>query len=222
MLVHNNVPEREDVLGEINALFEKSDLDGQVLWHPTLDEGDDVPEAVMFIKERIRLAITVVPGLYSVKNSRWKVHDSDGGIPIENPLERAWSAAAAVRSKLSAAVRVGIYVIPVVIFPHMDENPDIIDACRRRKVRLLWGMDDDLVETLDSLPEPREIQSQLSDEFIADEIAILLDGTKPSRSTSSAKASPEGKQEGDGMDLSGHSVTMHHVDQVVINIGLPS
>ena len=222
MLTINHEPEREDVLGEINALFEKSDLDGQVLWHPTLEEDDNAPDAVMFIKEKIRLAITVVPGRCSVKDGRWKVHDSDGGIPIKNPLERAWSTGVAVRSKLSAAVRVGIYVIPVVIFPHMDEDPDIIDACRRRKVRLVWGMDDDLVETLASLPEAREIQHQLSDRFIADEVAILRDGTKHSRSTSPAKASSEGKQEGEGIDLSGHSVIMHHVDQVVINIALPS
>ena len=104
----------------------------------------------------------------------------------------------------------------------MDESPDIVDACRRRKVRLVWGMDDDLVETLANLPEPQEIQHQLSDQFIADEIAILQDGTKSSRFTSSAKAATAGEPDNDGTDLSGRAVVMHHVDQVVINIGLPS
>ena len=222
MLTYNSVPEREDALADINEIFEKSDRAGQVLWDPKVAVGEPAPDAVMFIKETIRLAIVIMTGPCSVENGRWKCNDSTGGVLVENPLERAWRAATAVRNKLKDAIGVGMYVIPVVIFPHTEERPDIIAACQRRKVRLVWGMDDDLVETLAGLPEPDEIQHQLSDEFIADEIAVLQKGDQLSGTAPKPKPEiPTEPDTGKAMDLSDRAVIMHHVDQVVINIQLP-
>ena len=72
MLTHNAAPEREDALAEINAIFEKSDLPGQVLWHPTIPGSEARPDAVVFIEETMRAALVVVPGTCSVNGSNWR------------------------------------------------------------------------------------------------------------------------------------------------------
>ena len=221
MLTHNAMPEREDVLADINALFEKSDQPGQVLWHPTIRGSDVSLDAVAFIEETMRAAIIVVPGRCSVDGTNWRIHDASGGVKIANPLERAWRAAEAVRNKLRESLGFGGYTIPVVIFPHMAPNDDIIAACRGRKVRLMWGLDDALVDTLATLPEPDELQTKLSAQFIVDEIAILREDDPPSGGTGEPKPAPDSPSAPDATDPTGHGVVMHHVDQVVINIVLP-
>ena len=221
MLTHNAIPEREDVLADINALFEKSELPGQVLWHPTIRGSDVSPDAVAFIEETMRASMIVVPGLCSVDGANWRGHDASGGVKMANPLERAWRAAEAVRNKLRESLGFGGYTIPVVVFPHMTSDDDIIAACRRRKVRLIWGLDDAFVDTLAALPEPEELQTQLSAQFIADEIAILQEDDPPSGGKGKSKPAPDSPSAPDATDLTGRVVVMHHVDQVVINIFLP-
>ena len=219
MLTHKAMPEREDVLADINALFEKSDMPGQVLWHPTIRGSDVAPEAVAFIEETMRAAIIVVSGLCSVDGSNWRIHDTSGGVSISNPLERAWRAAEAVRNRLRETLGKGGYTIPVVMFPHMTEDADIVAACRRRKVRLMWGLNDDFVDTLAALPEPDERQTTLTAQFIAEEIAILQEDNPPAGGR--GEPQPESPSAPDAMDLTGRGVLMQHVDQVVINIILP-
>lgn len=219
MLTHNAIPERGDVLADINALFEKSNLPGQVLWHPTIRGSDVSPEAVAFIEETMRAAIIVVSGLCSVDGSNWRIHDTGGGVSIANPLERAWRAAGAVRNRLREALGFGGYTIPVVIFPHMTEDADIVAACRRRKVRLMWGLNDAFVDTLAALPEPDELQTTLNAQFIAEEVAILQEDNPPSGGRGEPR--PESPSASDAMNLTGRGVLMQHVDHVVINIFLP-
>ena len=219
MLTHNAMPERGEVLAVINALFEKSDMPGQVLWHPTIRGSDVSPEAVAFIEGTMRAAIIVVSGLCSVDGSNWRIQDTGGGVPIANPLERAWRAAGAVRNRLREAIGKGGYEIPVVIFPHMTEDADIVAACRRRKVRLMWGLNDAFVDTLAALPEPDELQTTLTAQFIAEEIAILQEDNPPSGGRGEPR--PESPSASDAMNLTGRGVLMQHVDHVVINIFLP-
>ena len=150
------------------------------------------------------------------------MHDSTGGVKTPNPLERAWRAAEAVRIRLKNALGIGAYTHAVVIFPHMQEDAAIIAACRRRKVRLLWGLDDDLVDTLAALPEPEELQTQLSAQFIEDEIAVLQDDGAGDQEAAREPSNPPVAPDAGDVDLAGRGVYMQHVDQVVINIHLPN
>ena len=203
----------------VNRLFEQSDLKGQLLWNPQIDGNDPAPDLVIFIEELGRVAVTFVSSLHSVEGTKWYVHDSQGRIPTQNPLEKAWRAATAVREILRERVGIGAYTIPLVVFTIMCENTEIIAANAGRKVRIMWGLDD-LAAAQPDLPEENEIQPQLSADFIEIEVAALCQ--QPPEPDALPASSPAGNPEDDGMDLSGRTVIMHHVDQVVINIGLPS
>ena len=221
MLVTNAVPGGEDEFrAEINALFEASDRDGQVLWDPQLDPGEPSPGAVVFIEDTCRLAVKFVQSICSIEDGRWKAKDSAGGVPIETPLETAWRAAAAVRDAIKQRTGIGAYIIPVVVFVNMTESADILAARGRRKVRILWGTKD-LLERLASLPEEHELQPQLNSDLVADEVAALSQPPPDSGSTvAPASPAPQPAVESDisGLDLGSRPVIMQHVDTIHINI----
>ena len=97
---------------------------------------------------------------------------------------------------------------------HMAPNDDIIAACRRRKVRLMWGQDDAFVDMLAALPEAAEIQTQLSAQFIADEIAILQEEDPPFGGKGKSKPAPDSPSAPDAMDLTGRGVLMQRLRQI--------
>ena len=158
---------------EARARFEASDRPGQALFHPLVDPGDTAPHCVVFVEGVSRFAIRFMPGQYSLTNGQWLRQDDGGAaVPVEDPLEETWRAAAAVRTRLSRELEMGAYVIPVVIFPDMEPDAAILAAAQGRSVRALWGQGND-VQRLANLPDEQEAYPQLSRRFIEREVATL-------------------------------------------------
>ena len=164
-----------------------SDRSGQAIFHPLVDPGPAEPSCVVFLAGVARFAIRLMPGQYSLVNGQWLCHDEAGGAgAVDDPLEEAWQAAAAVRTKLKRELGIGAYVIPVAMFPDMGEDEDILAATQGTKVRVLCGRGD-LVRRLAGLPTEGQRQLQLSKRFIEREVATL---NRPSRRREPVAADP--------------------------------
>ena len=215
MLVKNANFDRDDPLHEINRLFEESDRAGQVLWQPRVDNGDAVPQAMIFFQEHCRLAVTFVTPICAVDGRNWKEMDSAGGVAMTNPINQAWRAAEAVRKTIKNALGIGAYVIPVVVFVNMAENAAITASLGRSQVKLVWQIQD-LVERFAALPEEHQLQPQLNADYIEEEM-LALDGA-PAASPSAKGAAAKTPTD---LDLNNRPVFFQHADTVHITIILP-
>ena len=172
---HNNSNDRPLTLAELEAIqqFEQSERDGQAVFHPRLAAGQPAPNCVAFFEEIGRFPITILEGPHSVEGSNWWRHEASGvQTPVDNPLEAAWQAAKVVRAEIKRKLNFNAYAIPVVWFPDMEEDEDILDEASGRSVRLFFGQVD-LVQRLASLPREDELQTQLSRQYIEREVAAL-------------------------------------------------
>ena len=218
MLVKNANFDREDPLHEINRLFEASDRAGQVLWQPRVDNGDAVPQAMIFFQEHCRLAVNFVKSICAVDGRNWKKMDSAGGVAMTNPINQAWRAAEAVRKTIKNTLGTGAYVIPVVVFVNMAENADITAALGRSQVKLVWEIQD-LVERCAALPEEHQVQPQLNTDLIEDETLAL--GWVPEASPTAKAAAAKTPTDLSDLDLNNRPVFFQHADTVHITINLP-
>ena len=219
MLTKNAVFDSDDPMYQINRLFEASDRAGLVLWQPRVDNGDAVPQAMVFFQEHCRLAVIFVTSICAIDGRNWTSMDSAGGVPMKNPIDQAWRAAEAVRNTIKKALGIGAYVIPVVVFVNMPENDDIKASLGRSQVKLVWQIED-LVERCAALPEEHQLQPQLNADFIEEETLAL--GWAPAKASPAAPAAAaERPADLSDLGLLGRAVVMHNVQSVVINIFLP-
>ena len=218
MLVKNANFDRDDPLHEINKLFAESDRAGQVLWHPRVDNGNAVPQAMIFFQEHCRLAVIFVTSICAIDGKNWTSMDSAGGVPMKNPIDQAWRAAEAVRNTIKKALGIGAYVIPVAVFVNMPENDDIKASLGRSPVKLVWQIED-LVERCAALPEEHQLQPQLNADYIEEEM-LALDGA-PEASPTAKGASAKTPTDLSDLDLANRFVFFQHADTVNINIILP-
>lgn len=153
--------------------FEASAQAGQVLFHPQVADGQPAPDCVALFEGVGRLSITFLEDRYTVEGGQWFRHQADGArSPMDNPLEKVWQAAQAIRAELKRELAINTYVIAVAWFPDMDEDEDILDQATGRKVRLLFGQDDP-AQRLASFPEDDELQTHLSRQYIKREVEVL-------------------------------------------------
>lgn len=174
-VVKNNDHNQPLTPAELEACrqFEQSHRDGQVLFRPVVAAGQVAPNCVTFLEKIGRFPMIILDGPHSVEGSNWWRHEANGvQTPVDNPLEAAWQAAKAVRAQLKGTLRFNPYAIAVAWFPDMEENEAIVDEAGGRSVHLLFGQVD-LVQWLASLPREDELQTQLSCQYIEQEVAAL-------------------------------------------------
>ena len=146
--------------------FEASAQAGQVLFHPQVADGQPAPDCVALFERVGRFGVTILEDRYTVEGGQWFRDLADGGRSLmDNPLEKVWQAAQAIRTELNKELAINTYVIAVAWFPDMDEAEDILDQASGRKVRLLFGHAD-LADRLANLPGDEELLTHLSRRFI--------------------------------------------------------
>ena len=191
--------------------FEESLGAGQALFHPRVAAGQPAPNFVVFLEQTGRFAVTIVEGRYSVENGEWFSHRAnDIQMPVDSPLEKAWQGAKSIRTELKRRLDLNTYVIPVVRFPDMDEDEDILDEAEGGSVRVFFAQDE-LTQRLPSVPRNDELQTQLSARYIKREVAALQPDP------AAAEALPDHlSPDHPSLDMGDGRLVIQHVD--VVNV----
>ena len=154
--------------------FETSDRNGQALFHPWVDPQDAAPDCVVFFQRIGRLVVRVMPGQYRLRDDQWLSQEAMGTtVPLPDPLKDTWSSANAVRDKLKSRPDIGVYAIPVLVFPDMEPDAGILAEAQKRKVRVLFGQSD-LVSNLVDLPSEAEMRPDFNSRYIEEEVQMLM------------------------------------------------
>ena len=98
-----------------------------------------------------------------------------------------------------------------MVLTDMTRDPDILEEMRGSKVRLLWGLDDQ-VPRLADLPEGDQVQKQLGKRLICEEVEKLSRRPAAGRPAQPPKAAT--------LTVSGGAVTIQDGDEVHIDIHL--
>ena len=154
--------------------FRASDRNGQALFHPWVTPQDAKPHCVVFLERIGRLVVRVMPGQYRLRDDQWLSQDATGAaITVPDPFKETWRAANAVRDTLKLRPDIGVYAIPVLVFPDMDPDAGILAEAQRRKVRVLFGASD-LVSNLVDLPSETEMRPDFNSRYIEEEVQLLM------------------------------------------------
>ena len=154
--------------------FRASDRNGQALFHPWVHPQDAKPHCVVFLQGIGRLVVQFMPGLYRLRDDQWLSQEATGAnFPLPDPLQEIWRSANAVRNVLKPGPDVGIYAIPVLVFPDMGPDAGILAEAQRRKVRVLFGASD-LVSDLVDLPSEAEMRPDFNSRYIEEEVQLLM------------------------------------------------
>jgi len=215
MKVLNNMPNGRDqnplTPAELEAIvqFEASDRDGTALWRPWVAGNAPAPDCMAYFHGIGRFAISFLSGSYSVEGRRWYHRSGDGdATAVEDPVERVWQAAMAVKEEITRDHDFGPYILAVAVFPDMAPDDALVAVRGRRAVKMLWGMHD-LVERVIGQLEESKWRAALCAEFVEKDIRALTRGRAPG-----AAGSPEEVE----VDLSSGELHLHDPKSVVINV----
>lgn len=206
--------QRPLTLAELEALaqFEACDQPGQVLFRPRVSSGKPTPDCLVFLEKICRFGLMFLTCQYSTQGGNWYRRESAEDVPAEvvNPLEEAWQRAMAAKTELRKELDIGAFFIPVVVFVDMEPDDDILNALRRRKVRVLWGIEN-LIERMIDRPDQDDLHPRLNSRFIEKEIEVL--------SPQALQAEPREEQMTLDFPDAG-SLVMQHVETVNVHIAI--
>ena len=215
MKVLNNMPNGRDQnplsAAELEAIaqFEASDRDGTALWRPQVSGNAPAPDCMAYFHGIGRFAVSFLSGSYSVEGRRW-YHRSDDGdaTAVEDPVERVWQAAMAVKEEITRDHDFGPYILAVAVFPDMEPDEALMAVRSRSAVKMLWGTHDLVERVIRQLDESKR-RSALSAEFVEKDIRALTRGRAPGDAGSTEEVE---------VDLASGELHLHGPKSVGINM----
>ena len=125
-----------------------------------------------------RFALQVKGGPHLLIDGEWYRRTPAGVRPVgSSPLDEAWLAALDLHDDIRelAETAHNPFVIPVLLFPDMDPDPDIQSLAKRKGVYVTWGTED-LLNDLERIARSRRVSDPLPAERIAREVWAVTDG----------------------------------------------
>ena len=144
-----------------------------------------------------RFALQVKGGPHLLIDGEWHRRTPAGVQPVRSsPLDEAWLAALDLHDDIEALAETAHnpFVIPVLLFPDMDPDPDIQSLAKRKGVYVTWGTED-LLNDLERIARSRRVSDPLPAERIAREVWAVTDGLVRLGQTDDAAA--DGGDEGE-------------------------
>ena len=218
MLTQPNFPphRRRDPmrLAELQVYTEimNSDRQGRAFYELTSANAPELDFAVV-IQDLAIYGIQVKGGPHTFRGGQFQRITDDGPVDIPCPLKVTWDAAMQIREPVSKRLGRKAFVVPVLVFPDMEPDPDIERRAEHDRVKVLFGAHN-LVERLVDLVADQEIFSPPT-AWQLDEIAETL---MPFLADGDQSADELEGQEGDvsGIDVGGRPIVVHHAD--VVNV----
>ena len=197
-------------LAELQVYTEimNSDRQGRALYELTSPNAPQLDFAVA-VQDVAIFGIQVKGGRHTFRGGEFQLITADGPVHIPCPIKVTWDAAMQIRDPVSSRLGRKAFVIPVLVFPDMEPDPDIERRAAHEPVKVLFGVHN-LVERLVDLVTDQEIFSPPTawqlDEIAETLMPFLVDGDQ-------SADEPEG-QEGDvsGIDVGGRPIVVHHAD----------
>ena len=152
-----------------------SRLPGVVLYEARAARNAPEVDFGIWIQDRARIALEVKGGWYARRQGRLHLRVDAGLEPTPCPLIQARDAAFSIRDAVKEAMNRKVYIIPVLLFPDMEPDPDIEEWAAHEVTRILWGSHD-LVNRLLQVAAEIGVKYPPTGERIRQEVAVVSPG----------------------------------------------
>ena len=173
-----------------------------------------------------RFGLQVKGGQRSLRNGRWYLATQNSRQETASPSRKAWRAAMSLREEMVETLDDdNAFIIAVLLFPDMEPDPAIAAMAEREHAHVIWGTDN-LFERLEEIAAATPVYFPPDAEDIRREVAavtgnqILYAEQDPDQDHEEEPMPPPAQPEipvVPQLGIATGSVTIHHVDTVVIH-----
>ena len=169
---HQNDPKRQAEL-RVYQEIEVTQLSGQALYGVKAARHSPEVDFAVWAEDFACFAIEVKGGSYSVENGTLFRQGPNGPEQVSNPLPRAMAGALSISNAVKSNLEGGAFVISILLFPDMEDNPEIRRWAQDSRTNVVFGVDD-LVRRLTDLEDVANVRHRPSAYRIEQEIAVLM------------------------------------------------
>ena len=197
-----NDPRRQAELA-VYIELQEADIIGQAIYEARPDRSCREVDFAIWLQDVARIAMQVKGGRYRISRGSWYLATPNGEEKKPTPAKQAWDAALQLHDYLQEHITGSRnpFVLPVLVFPDMAQDPDIEGWAAQAGIHVLFGAER-LVERLVELAATARVYFPPTAEEIAEEVELVMPGV--------ADPAPA------AVDLQTRQVIIQHAD--VVNI----
>ena len=141
-------------------------------------------DLVVWVEAVAVFAVQLKGGIYVIRDGELCLVTDQGLIPKPGLLAKVWDSAMEISRFIERKLGRGMYIIPVLALPDMEQDEDIQDMAARRSVEVLFGKAD-WVERLVDLAGSHPIRHRPTEETIEQEVLAIMPELAPAPSPTS-------------------------------------
>ena len=135
-------------------------------------------DLVVWVEAVAVFAVQLKGGIYVIRDGELCLVTDQGLIPKPGLLAKVWDSAMEISRFIERKLGRGMYIIPVLALPDMEQDEAIQDMAARRSVEVLFGKID-WVERLVDLAGSHPIRHRPTEETIEQEVLAIMPELAP-------------------------------------------
>ena len=134
--------------------LEACDAPGVAIYAARLDRSCTECDFAIWLTDVARFGVQVKGGHYTVERGVWYLGTPAGPERMPSPMKQCWDPAMGLNRFLQGRIKSyrNPFIVPVLVFPDMDENEEIEAWASQSRIHVLWGSDrlrEGLIEMVD-------------------------------------------------------------------------
>ena len=166
---------------DIYAALEATGIPGRALYEVKVNKDARQIDFLVWAEAIATFAVQIKGGDYRIQDGELCLNTSVGWTPKPGLLATVWDSSRAIPEAIQSRLHRGLYIIPVLALPSMEQDEDIRDMAARRSVETLFGLDD-WVEGLVKLADGHPIWYRPNELSIEQEVMTIMPELAPAAS----------------------------------------
>ena len=174
---HHNDPKRQAELRVYQEIV-NAQQPGQALYEVKASRNSPEVDFAVWIEDVACFALEVKGGNFWVENGTLFRQGPIGPEQVANPLRKAMDGALSIRNAINDRLEGTCYIISILLFPDMEDNPEIRRWAQDSRTNVMFGVTD-LVRRLTEMDDVQDIRHRPTAYRIEQEVAVLMPEARP-------------------------------------------
>ena len=169
---------------DIYQAIEASSRPGRALYEVKVTRHAAQVDILLWAEAITTFAVDLKGGPYEIHDGELCLVNSNGRTPKPGLLAKVWDSSMAIPEFIQRKLGRGMYIVPVLGLPDMEQDEEILDLAARRQVEVIFGKDD-WVNRLVALAGCHPIRHRPTEESIEQEVLAIMPELAPAPSPTS-------------------------------------
>ena len=167
---------------DIYQAIEASPIPGRALYEVKVDRDAPQVDIVLWAEASAVFSVQIKGGTYRIQDGELCLNTGEGWHPQLGLLAKVWDSGREISRFIERKLHRGLYIIPILALPDMEQDENILDMAARRQVEVVFGKDD-WVGQLVALAGPHGIRHRPTEETIEQEVMAIMPELAPAVSS---------------------------------------